>query len=444
MLSLLPGVGLFFVLAVSLSRSVVHGAVFVCGLAAIILLLAAVGSLLADRCGRWSRYGGLTGKLVLRNLYRNRVPVVSLFTAVAVAMVLTALVPQLEKGLLAEISQPKGMDVPVLFLVDIQEDQHQPLIDFFRGTGHQLSPLAPMVLGRIVSVNQVPFAQWRLQQWNSENILSRRTEFNFSSREQLDISETIVKGRAMTDLAWAEETGKPFEISMEQRFSQQLWVGLGDKLVFDIQGIELEGMIVNLRTVRWNSFQPNFFMLVQKGVLDDAPKTYLASVSQVDSKEKPGLVNRLNSDFANISVIDVTRMVAQLEDIAGKLARSLRFMAFLALVTGLVAVFSVVRQETLRREREINLLRVLGADVNRIRWLTMLEFGLLGGMAGLVAVVLSYACSWSVAWLLFDRIWRFQWWSGLLLLAAAALICAITALVAAESVFRQKVTAILA
>ena len=73
---------------------------------------------------------------------------------------------------------------------------------------------------------------------------------------------------------------------MEQEFGARLQVGIGDRMVVDILGIELEGQIVNLRKVRWNSFQPNFFMLVQTGVLDEAPKTYLASVSRVEKEKK--------------------------------------------------------------------------------------------------------------------------------------------------------------
>jgi putative ABC transport system permease protein len=136
-------------------------------------------------------------------------------------------------------------------------------------------------------------------------------------------------------------------------------------------------------------------------------------------------------------------MVEQLGDIGGQLTNSLRFMAWLAMATGLVAVISIARQEALRREREINLLRVLGAGINRIRMLVMLEFGFWGGMAALAATLLSYGCSYAVAWWLFDRIWRFQWQSGLVLLVVAPLLCAVIAALAADSVIRRKPVALL-
>ena len=118
-------------------------------------------------------------------------------------------------------------------------------------------------------------------------------------------------------------------------------------------------------------------------------------------------------------------------------------MALLAMATGLVAVFAIARQETLRREREINLLRVLGAGIGRVRSLTMLEFGLVGGSAALAALTLSTGVSYGVAWLLFDRIWRFNLGAGLLMLVAATLVSALTALVAADSVIRRKPAALL-
>ena len=436
--SILPALLMLALLATALSGSLKQGAVFTSGLVALIFFFALVASLILTRCRQWSQTSSLTWKIVWRNLYRNRVSAIAVFVAIATAMLLVNLVPQIEKGLIAEIGQPKNMELPVFFLLDIQEEQQQPLRSFFQGTNPILSPLAPMVQGRIVSVNAVPFSQWRSQHQGAEKGVFQRTEFNFSSREQLEASETVVQGKPMRTTPWSGETSQPFEISMEQQFSERLGVNIGDQLALDIQGIVLQGRIVNLRKVRWNSFQPNFFLLLQKGVLDDAPKTYLASVSRISPEEKQEVVNRLAGAFANISVIDVTRMVEQLGDIAGKLTNSLRFMAGLALATGLVAVISIARHEALRREQEINLLKVLGAGIGRIRTLVMLEFSFLGGTAALAAILLSYGCSGGVAWLMFDTIWHFQWQSGLLLLVAPPLICAVIALLTAESVIRQK------
>lgn len=441
--SSVPGLIMLALLAIFLSGSLVQGAVFTAGLVGLVLFLLLAASLLLAGCRRWSQTSNLSWKIVWRNLYRNRVSAIAVFVAIATVMLLVNLIPQIEKGLVAEIGQPAGLEQPVFFLVDIQEEQQQLLRDFFQGAGPVLSALAPLVQGRIVSVNAVPFIQWRSQRAGAEQRGLRRTEFNFSSREQLDAAETVVKGPPMSTVPWTEETKQPFAISIEQQFSERLGVTIGDRLVLDIQGIAMAGRIVNLRKVRWNSFQPNFFLLLQKGVLDDAPKTYLASVSRIAPEQRQAVVHRLVERFPNISVIDVTRTVAQLGAIAGQLTSSLRFMTGLALATGLVVVASIARQEVLRREREINLLRVLGAGIGRIRTLVMLEFGFLGGTAALVALVLSYGCASAVAWLLFDAHWRFQWLSGLMLLVVTPLLCAMIALLAADAVIRRKPTALL-
>lgn len=436
--SLLPPLAMLLLLAIVTSGSLMQGTLFTGGLVITALFFFLIATLVLSSCRYWSRTTNLTWKIVWRNLHRNRLFATPGFVAIALAMLLVNLVPQVEKGLLTEISQPEGIEMPVFFLVDIQDDQRQPLQDFFQGSGHVLSPLSPMIQGRIVTVNGVSFQQWLQQGDRAGNNVFRRTEFNFSSREQLDASETIVHGPPLTPVPWSPEHGEPFEISMEEQFSERLGVVLGDHLVLSIHGIEMEGRIVNLRSVRWNSFQPNFFMLLQRGVVDEAPKTHLASVSRVDADRQQEVMNQLTAAFPNVSVIDVSRTVEQFSAITGKLAASLRFMAVLAMVTGLVAVFAIARQEALRREREINLLRILGAGPGKIRLITMLEFGFMGGAAAMVAIVVSYACSRGVAWLLFDRIWQIDWQSGVGMLVAAIMVCSLTALLASESVIRRR------
>ncbi|WP_319587095.1 FtsX-like permease family protein [uncultured Desulfobulbus sp.] len=441
--ALLPAVGLLLLLTLLLSHSPFQGLGFTAGLLVLVVVFALMAKLLFIGCRRWSHTRSLTWRIVWRNLYRNRLAASAVFVALGMALLLVNLIPQVEKGLTAEIGQPEGLELPDLFLIDVQEEQQQPLHLFFQGERAALSPLAPMVQGRIVSINGLPFAHWRQQHSNGDERGLRRTEFNFSSREQLDHSETVVEGPPMSTVPWAADSNQPFAISMEREFGERLQVGIGDRLIVDILGIELEGQVVNLRKVRWNSFQPNFFMLVQKGVLDDAPKTYLASVSRVEKDKKEVLVNRLTAAFPNVSVIDVSGTVAQLSTIAGQLSQSLRFMAGLAMAIGLVTVVSIARQEALRREREINLLRVLGAGIGRIRTLFILEFAVLSAAAALTALLLSVLCSLAISWLLFDRLWQFQWQSNAFLLLAVPLMCALTALLATDSLIRRKPTALL-
>ena len=205
LLGLLPALGLLFLLASRLGGSLFSGAVFTGGLVVLLGTLFLFARLLLAGCRLLAGRVGLTLRIVLRNLYRNRLAAASLFTALAAALLLVALIPQAERGLQAEVSRPEGMELPDLFLVDIQPEQQQPLADFFAGGGPRLSDPAPMVRGRIVRINGVPFADWRQQHVDSEERVFRRTEFNFSSRAQLDASETVVRGRPLSSEPWTGE-----------------------------------------------------------------------------------------------------------------------------------------------------------------------------------------------------------------------------------------------
>ena len=66
------------------------------------------------------------------------------------------------------------------------------------------------------------------------------------------------------------------------------------------------GRISSLREVRWNSFQPNFFVSFARGVLEQAPQTMLASLPPLAEAKRERLQASIVSRFPNISVIDVT------------------------------------------------------------------------------------------------------------------------------------------
>ena len=258
------------------------------------------------------------------------------------------------------------------------------------------------------------------------------------------MSETIVQGSPLTKTAWDFDSQIPFEISVEQSFAEQYSIQIGDLLGFEIQGIPFEGKVKNLRKIRWNSFQPNFFLLFQNGVLNDAPKTFLAAVSGVSLPKRQELKNKIVDTFPNVSVIDVTQMAVTLLGITNKLSLSIRFMAWLAIAAGLISIFSIARHEAWKNENQINLLKILGSKFREIQAITLLEFGFIGFTAALSAILLSYAFSWAVSWYFFDSLWQVNLTISFFILSLTTCVCMITAFKASRRVINSKPIKLLA
>ncbi len=437
-LSLLPAISIFLLLTVFLTSSLLQGIIFTVGVTVTMLFFGIIGRLLLTWCRHLSNsFHGLP-KIAFRNLYRNRFSSLSIFITIATGVFLINLIPQLQKGLEKEFSHPIGLKIPIFFLVDIQEEQTNGLQDFFKQQSSHLSNISPMVRGRIRSINGTSFHQRSIDADDKGRGRLRRTEFNFSSRDELDPSETVIAGKKLSATPWSFQSNTPFEISVAQRFGKRYDLHIGDRILFDIQGIELEGMVTNIRKVRWNSFQPNFFLLFQKGVLENAPKTYLASVSQVSKADKQQLKEQIVSRFPNVSVIDVTSTVATLIDLTTRLTFAIKSMALLAIGAGLMALYSIAGNEAHRHSQEINLLKVLGTRFSDIRLLTVLQFGLLGCAASIFSVIISTSLSYVLSWYLFDRIWGFHIFSSIWIVLFTTLTCIITAALATRSVIRQK------
>ncbi|MDZ7667607.1 MAG: FtsX-like permease family protein [Desulfotignum sp.] len=431
-----PGIIWFCAGAMLVGGSPVNGVVFTAGFALALVIFALAGWLGVRWCRRLAKTRHLVRKLAFLNLYRNRAASLACFVTIAMGVFLISLIPQVQKGLQTEIQRPEGLQIPVFFLMDIQDDQTRDLQMFMQDQPGDLENLSPMVRGRIVSVNDVSF---HTREDNRESRgRGRRTEHNFSYRADLDPSETIVQGPPLSQEPWAFGSQTPFEISVAGSFADDHDLVIGDIMRFDIQGMVLEGRIKNIRKVRWNSFQPNFFLLFQKGVLEDAPKTWLGAVTQVPQEQRLALKRDIVTAFPNISIIDVTQMITTLTFIADRLSVSVRFMAWLAIAAGLVSIFSIARHQAQRQAAQTNLLKVLGTGFGDIRRISLLEFGSLGFAAALVAVVLSAGFSRAIAWYFFDSLWKLDIIYLLGILVLTTLICMATAVAAAGKILKSR------
>ena len=416
-LSYLPLLILSWSLSVWQSHSLIVGSAFVGMLLASILFLGSIAWLVLFLAGKLSQTSGSTMKrLAFRNLQRNRTGAISCFLALALGTLLINLIPQIYQGLQEEVSRPDDFRIPSLFLFDIQPEQMEPLQKTLSAEKVNLNYLSPMVRARLEKVNGNSFdvnseeVSLTREQERQQNF--RRHNLNLSYRTQLSDSEQIVEGRPMTtnfDL----DSGKPAEISLEVRYAERMGFKLGDLLTFNVQEVLVEAIVINLRRVQWNSFQPNFFILFQPGVLEDAPGTFVGSIGGLVASRRMNVQNLIVSDYPNVSVIDVTRMVGRVLEISDQMVLALRMMAYLSILAGLVVVFSIARHEVEGRLWELNLLKVLGARFSDIQKMIQIEFAVLGIFAGLFGVAVSLIMSYGISWWFFENLWKWTWQTSL-------------------------------
>ena len=177
-------------------------------------------------------------------------------------------------------------------------------------------------------------------------------------------------------------------------------LGIGDRLKFFIAGREVEGEIVSTRSVNWDSFQPNFFIVFSPGAFDGLPTTYISSM-RIAEEKKSALLPLMRS-YPTISVIDIGSILAQVRGIIEKASLAVQAVFLFTLAAGIAVLFAAVQSTIDERRFESAMLRALGAKKRTVFAGVMAEFGALGLAAGVLASAGATILEWVVATQLFD------------------------------------------
>ncbi len=411
----LPGFLMFWGLSVWQASSLVAGTVFVGAFLSAGVVLIVCGSValkliekIQIRPRRW-----IALQWALRDLARERLTSISCFLALGLGAVLLNLIPQVQESLEYELSSPKTSKLPSLFMFDIQEDQLAIVQAVFDEAGVELTQVSPMIQSRLISVNNEEFDKGKgagqgLSREEEREMRFRNRGFNLSYRDGLSESETLHSGQPLVG-RFEESSGMIPGISMEKRFARRLNLKIGDFLKFEIEGVPVEGKIVNLRSVRWTSFQPNFFIQFQPGVLEMAPKTFIATSEAASESIKVRLQRDLVEKAPNVSIIDVTRLVEKISAVVRQMGLALQTMAILCLISGFVVIFSILSHQMEKKRWQIGLKKVLGADYKVIQRYIYLQYLILAMFSAFLGVTVSVVFSYILSQVLFESVWVFSW-----------------------------------
>ncbi|HEV2132311.1 MAG TPA: FtsX-like permease family protein [Longimicrobiaceae bacterium] len=303
-----------------------------------------------------------------------------------------------------------------LLFWDVQADQAAPLAELLRGRELPVLQQAPIVPMRIAAVNGRPVRSRGLRDGDAAEAgeeagppdeagrqpagWALRREYRSTFRDTVVASERIREGSWWTASREAPEPGSPGEVSLERGVAEELGVGIGDLITWDVQGVEIPTLITSLREVDWARFEPNFFAVFPPAVLEGAPHTWVVLTQVADEGARARLQRETVERYPNISALDLTQVQAAVDETIGRISVVIRFLALFSVATGFVVLLGAVSVGRLQRIRESVLLKTLGATRRQIGSILFFEYLLLGALASLIGVALAIAAGWALArWL---------------------------------------------
>ncbi len=386
---------------------------FLIGYLVFILLRRIVKSLL--RPGeKISFRGRLSLGLALRAWWRSPQAMLMSFLSFCLCSCLFMFLLELEGMIQKDLSITSKR--PQIFLFDIQEEQKESLEQWIQENNLELEALTPMIRAKLEKVNGSNFQKSISNQGprtREDEVESRfrNRGLNLTIRQNLTSSESIVSGDEFPG-PYKEGDSYPL-VSIERRFAGRLGIKLGDLLTIDVQGVPVEVKVANLRRVNWTSFYPNFFVSFQEGVIEEAPKTFLAVLSNLTVAEKKLILRELPKDFGNISMIDVEKLIVKLTSLFEQVAKALKIMSLLGLLVGIVILYSIVIDQIYLRRYDFMLQKSLGMTSKEVRHGLHLEMFVTLLLSFSLGSVLGYLMAMLIAVEVFALDWTTPQWGNL-------------------------------
>ncbi|WP_453934975.1 ABC transporter permease [Acidovorax temperans] len=334
-------------------------------------------------------------------------------SSLAVGLLALVLLVLLRTDLISSWRQATPPDAPNRFVINVMPEQADDFQKTLQTNGVAKYDWYPMIRGRLLAVNGQPVGPDNYTEDRAKRLVDR--EFNLSTAVQQPPHNQIVAGR------WTEnEAGA---VSVEEGIAETLGLKLGDRLLFDIGGVQNEARITSLRKVDWGSMRANFFVMYPVQQLEGVAITYLAAYR---APEVQGFDNALVRQFPNITNVDMASTINQVQRVLDQVIRAVEFLFAFTLAAGLVVLFAAVTATREERAREFAIMRAVGARASLLRQVQRAELMGVGLLAGFLASAVAVGVGWGLARYVFDFAWTASLWVPL----AGALAGAVLALLA--------------
>ncbi|MCH8551517.1 MAG: hypothetical protein LAT62_06250 [Natronospirillum sp.] len=326
------------------------------------------------------RYGselGRTWRLGLSSLQRRSQQNGLQVVIFAIALMLLFTLTMIRTTLLAEWQQQLPEDSPNHFVYNVFEDDLDNLNAWMDDYASNRSPAYPVTRGRMTLVNDQTVDDLSRDLPDRNNY---RRELNMTWSPDLGSDNRVVAG------GWWDDYGEgDLKVSVEEEFARNIGIDIGDTLHYSVGGLDVSAEVTSLRSLNWESFNPNFYMIFNQPLEAGAGAFYLVSF-YLSPEDKPAL-NELVRSIPTLAVLEVDTLIEQVQDIIRNVTIAIEFILILVLASGMLVLIAGIQSSLDVRFRESALLRTMGAPAGLLRGTLWIEFGALGALSGLLGAL---------------------------------------------------------
>ncbi|CAM4136007.1 ABC transporter permease [Pseudoalteromonas byunsanensis] len=307
----------------------------------------------------------------------------------ALAIKLMLFLVVLKNDMISDWQTQVPADAPNMFLINIAEDEVQPLTAFFSQHKITHEDFYPVFNARVDSINDEQLER-RVSRQEGEQEQKDENERRGVNREpNLTWLSQLPEGNEITEGEWfsSEVTDGRIEVSVFEGWKEQLDLELGDTIGFLVDEQRFEAVVTSFRSVDWGTLKPNFVMILSPNMAGQLPVTYFSAAKLEEHHTKA--ISSMLQQYPTISMIDIKSRLEQAQSIIAQVSLAIGFVLTIVLISGALVLVSQVQASLAERMQEVVILRTLGAKGRLIKLATLYEFLLLGAIAGLVAAVVS-------------------------------------------------------
>ena len=363
--------------------------VFVAGGLAVVALSAVAGGwALVKGLAQFRGAAGVAWRYGLANISRRGKESVVQIVAFALSLMVLLLLMVVRTDILKEWRQTIPADAPNYFLINIEPESWPGIESFCRDEMDTTPDFLPFIRGKLVRINGIAADETEFVDPRGANFANR--EANLTWRSTLPESNKVEAGKW-----WADDFDGEIQVSLEVGLARSLGVGIGDTLGFSVGGEEFDAPVTSLRTVEWDSMQPNFYVMLSPGLVRELPQTYVASVFV--PAEKRRMLSQFVRTFPGVTLLDLEVILGQVRMVIDRASLAVEYVFLFTLVAGIVVLLAAIQATRDERRFESALLHTLGASRRKVLQVIAVEFIALGSLAGILAALGATAVGYVLA-----------------------------------------------